>query len=70
MLEGLVALFVFRDDFRLPAANFCFLISSLWILDEGDLPRAVTALQLFNRDWNLRAQYSDCKDSSEQCQFL
>ena len=45
---------MFRDDFtsRLPAANFCFLISGFGILDKGDLPHAITACNYLNRAWS------------------
>ena len=46
-------LFVFRDDCRLPAAILCFLIFGFWMLDKGDLPRAITAWNYLNRTWSL-----------------
>ena len=35
------ALFVFRDDIKLPVG---FLSSGSYVLEEGDLPRAITTL--------------------------
>ena len=56
MLEGLFALFVFRDDFRSPADNLCFLISGLWMLNKDDVPHAITARNYLNCSWSLGAQ--------------
>ena len=43
VLEG-HALVVFRDDLRLSVASLCFFNFRLWLLEEGDLSRAITAL--------------------------
>ena len=47
----------FRDDFKLPAANFCFCNLRLLDARKGDLPCAITAWNYLNCAWSIGIEW-------------
>ena len=55
-------------DWQLPI-NLCLLISGLWMLDKGALPRAITAENYLNVLGAMELSIGK-NESIKQCQFL